>query len=145
MPPMPTNESGRTELTMRELCERAIPGPYFVSHDDKDPGEDYHAHIGSGLAVVDTGRSGDWPVARFCEWPTAQLIARCPPSVMLAVVEALEEAKRTHYYCEDSFYSCPKHPEGCGDDNAGIDCNCGADAVNTVIDRALSLLNTPGT
>lgn len=38
---------------------------------------------------------------------------------------------RSHYCCdEDSWYSCPKHPEGCGDDNAGSDCNCGADAWN---------------
>lgn len=142
---MPTNESGRTELTMRELCERAIPGPYFVSHDDKDPGEDYHAHIGSGLAVVDTGRSGDWPVARFCEWPTAQLIARCSPDTMKAVYEQLVKSKRPHDYCEDSWYSCPKATDGCANDDAGDKCNCGADDFNAELTRILNLLDGTNT
>lgn len=71
------------------LLKGATPGPYFVSHDDKDPGKNYHAHISSGLAVIDTGRSEDWPVARFCEWPTARYLARLDPAVMAVVWEAL--------------------------------------------------------
>jgi len=29
-----------------------------------------------------------------------------------------------HYECEDSWYSCPKSPDGCSDDRQDI-CNCG--------------------
>lgn len=51
----------------------------------------------------------------------------------------LEAAKRRHYYCEDSWYSCPLDPDGCADDSAPKNrCNCGADAFNAKIDAALA-------
>ena len=31
-----------------------------------------------------------------------------------------------HYYCEDSWYSCPKAEDGCANEGAGKECNCGA-------------------
>jgi hypothetical protein len=47
------------------------------------------------------------------------------------ILEYLETTKRDHYNCEeDTFYSCPKHPES----TAIYDldgCNCGADAFNS--------------
>lgn len=49
-------------------------------------------------------------------------------------------AHRVHTYCEDSWYSCPKAEDGCCDEHAGDDCNCGADEhnaeVEATIDRA---------
>ena len=42
--------------------------------------------------------------------------------------------KRQHYYCEDTWYSCPKHEEGCANDAEGKDCNCGADKWNALIE-----------
>jgi hypothetical protein len=45
-------------------------------------------------------------------------------------------ARRPHYGCEDSWYSCPKHPEGCANGEAGEDCNCGADKHNAEVGRA---------
>ena len=45
-------------------------------------------------------------------------------------IEALENNKRTHYYCEDTWYSCPKHEDGCANEYAGEECNCGADETN---------------
>lgn len=30
-----------------------------------------------------------------------------------------------HYYCEDTWYSCPQHAEGCADYSAGKECRCG--------------------
>ena len=65
-------------LTEKQLCEieaelkAATPGPYFVGTDSAVDCPD-HAH--SGLALVDTGRESDWPIARLCEWPTARFIA----------------------------------------------------------------------
>ena len=53
------------------LSEKAIQTPYFVGEDDAED----TPHINSGLALVDTGRIEDWPVARLCEWPTANYIA----------------------------------------------------------------------
>lgn len=51
---------------------------------------------------------------------------------------ALLKAKIGHYGCEDRWYSCPKHQDGCANDADGTDCNCGADQHNTEIDAALS-------
>lgn len=42
---------------------------------------------------------------------------------------------RTHRYCEDAWYSCPKAEDGCAASEAGDECNCGADRVNAIIDR----------
>ena len=46
--------------------------------------------------------------------------------------------KRKHYYCEDGWYSCPKAEDGCYDEWAGTDCNCGADEFNAEIDSAIN-------
>lgn len=53
-------------------------------------------------------------------------------------------ARRGHYYCdEDTWYSCPAHPEGCADDRQpkGV-CNCGADAHNAEVCRLADLLQS---
>ena len=64
------------------MKDKRIPeGPYFVTADDA---EDCPDHKHSGLAKVDTGLTGDWPIARLCEWPTAELIASIPE--MLATI-----------------------------------------------------------
>lgn len=52
-------------------------------------------------------------------------------------IEALNRNKKTHHYCEDTWYSCPKHEEGCADDREGEDCNCGADRINAEFDKAI--------
>lgn len=52
---------------------------------------------------------------------------------------ALLKAKRSHYYCEDSWYSCPQAEDGCADDRRrGKPCDCGADTFNAEVDRVLS-------
>lgn len=48
-------------------------GPAFASSDEA---KDTIPHKNSGLALVDTGRVSDWPIARLCEWNTAGFIAR---------------------------------------------------------------------
>ena len=35
--------------------------------------------------------------------------------------------KRDHAWCEDCWYTCPKHEESCSDESG---CNCGADSFN---------------
>ncbi len=59
---------------------------------------------------------------------------------MKQALEALKNNKRTHYYCEDTWYSCPKHEDGCANDSEGDDCNCGADKANAEIDDAITAL-----
>ena len=54
--------------------------------------------------------------------------------LMQQALEALEANRRTHYYCEDSWYSCPKHEDGCANEAEGNECNCGADKANAEID-----------
>ena len=51
--------------------------------------------------------------------------------------EALESLRQKHYTCEDGWYSCPKCEEGCLDERAGSECNCGAEQQNAIIDNAL--------
>ena len=60
--------------------------------------------------------------------------------LMQQALDALEKNKRTHYYCEDTWYSCPKHEDGCANDAEGDDCNCGADRINTVLDKTIKAL-----
>lgn len=55
-------------------------------------------------------------------------------------LEALENNKQTHYYCEDTWYSCPQHEEGCANDSVGDECNCGADKANAEIDKVITAI-----
>ena len=55
-------------------------------------------------------------------------------------LEALGSNRRTHHYCEDTWYSCPKHEDGCANDSEGDECNCGADKVNAGIDQAITAI-----
>lgn len=51
--------------------------------------------------------------------------------------EALSRCKRGHYYCEDSWYSCPLAEGGCANDSKAAVCDCGAEAFNAEIDAML--------
>jgi len=55
-------------------------------------------------------------------------------------LEALENNRQTHHYCEDTWYSCPKHEEGCANESEGDECNCGADEANAEIDQAITAI-----
>jgi hypothetical protein len=59
---------------------------------------------------------------------------------MKQVLEVLNNNRRKHYSCEDSWYSCPKDEDGCANDQAGDDCTCGADKSNVEIDAAIAAL-----
>jgi hypothetical protein len=61
-------------------------------------------------------------------------------TAMKKALDALESSKQTHHYCEDTWYSCPKHEDGCANDAEGDECNCGADQANAVIDSAITSL-----
>lgn len=58
--------------------------------------------------------------------------------------ELLKQSKRSHYYCEDPWYSCPKAEEGCADDSKEDVCDCGAEDWNAKVDAALSPQREPG-
>lgn len=61
------------------------------------------------------------------------------PIEQTAVLEALRKlARRSHYYCEDSWYSCPKAEDGSANDAKGGDCDCGADEHNAEVERAFA-------
>ena len=59
---------------------------------------------------------------------------------VLELIESLAKAgKCEHYYCDDSWYSCPLAESGCANDDVSPDkCNCGADEKNTEIDNILT-------
>lgn len=67
-----------------------IPAPPWFAAEDR--AEDCPAHKNSGLALVDTGRSGDWPIARLCEWQTAEFIAKSPERIR-ALLDQLAETE----------------------------------------------------
>ena len=67
-----THKSPGWVAAIDALYEKATKGPYFVSIDEA---HDTIAHPDSGLAMIDTGRQGDWPVLRLGEWPTTEFIA----------------------------------------------------------------------
>ena len=52
-------------------------------------------------------------------------------------LETLENNRRVHHDCEDTWYSCPKSAEGCANEDEGDECNCGADEANREIDSAI--------
>lgn len=84
-------------LTLERLAEieqavaKATPGPYYVAADDAADTVD---HAGSGLSLVDTGRHGDWPIARLCETNNADLIALCDPATVASLCDAFRERDR---------------------------------------------------
>jgi hypothetical protein len=47
----------------------------------------------------------------------------------------LEKSRRTHYYCDDGWYTCPKHPDGCSNKQIEKKCNCGADEFNNELNE----------
>ena len=75
---------------LERLHKEAPEGPYYVGDDDA---EDCPPHRKSGLAMVDTGRVSDWPIARLCEWNTARLIAFGLPALP-ELIEAARERDR---------------------------------------------------
>lgn len=81
-----------TPSELQALHEKATQGPVYVIFDEATDTKD-HAH--SGLAMIDTGRSMDWPIARLCEWPTAHLVAYLYNSVpdLLDMMRKLERAE----------------------------------------------------
>ena len=55
------------------------------------------------------------------------------------VWELLKESRRGHYYCEDSWYSCPLAEGGCADARQPkAKCNCGASEWNARVEAALA-------
>lgn len=60
------------------------------------------------------------------------------------IIKEITELKRSHYYCEDSWYSCPKAEDGCANEDEGPDCNCGAEEYNAKIDAIVTKLHEMG-
>lgn len=54
------------------------------------------------------------------------------------VLQFLQVSRRSHYYCDDCWHTCPKHPEGCCDHTAGDACRCGADEYNSRLDDMIA-------
>jgi hypothetical protein len=60
--------------------------------------------------------------------------------VLKMALEALENNKQTHYYCDNTWYSCPKHEDGCANEFESDECNCGADKINAEFDKAITAI-----
>jgi hypothetical protein len=54
--------------------------------------------------------------------------------------EAMRLGRIEHYYCEDSWYSCPQAEGGCSDEAWGTECTCGADSHNAALAAHLEKL-----
>jgi hypothetical protein len=66
------------------------------------------------------------------------------PNIKQICTELASLARREHYYCEDSWYSCPKAEGGCANDAEGGECNCGADKHNAKVDALLAATELEG-
>lgn len=61
---------------------------------------------------------------------------------MNEIIEAIKKlAHKAHYYCEDSWYSCPLAEDGCANDSIEQKCRCGADAANEKLAILFKQLN----
>ena len=49
------------------------------------------------------------------------------------VGKLLTLARQSHHCCDDRWYSCPAHEDGCANDNETV-CNCGADKHNANVE-----------
>lgn len=73
MPEPTTPQLTESEVEEIEARMNKTPeGPWFAA---SDAAKECGPHRDSGLALVDTGRESDWPIARLCEWHKAQFIA----------------------------------------------------------------------
>lgn len=86
--PEPTILDDGAVTEIEALSAKVPDGPWFTASDDAD---DVPGHRRSGLALVETGRSADWWIARLCEWHIAQFIADSKTNVdaLCATVRAL--------------------------------------------------------
>ena len=57
-----------------------------------------------------------------------------------AINELLEQLRRSHYACEDCFYSCPKAEDDYCGDSERTECKCGADKYNAILDDCLAAI-----
>ena len=61
------------------------------------------------------------------------------------ILKELESLKAEHYYCDDSWYSCPLAPAGCANDSIPEDeCTCGALDQHKRIDKLIEDLTRNG-
>lgn len=58
---------------------------------------------------------------------------------MLAELEKLRQNHLT--VDEDCWYSCPKSEDYCNTSQRSVECNCGADEHNKILDGIISFLN----
>ena len=74
---------------LRALAAKVPEGPWFAGADEA---EDAPVH-GKTLAMVDTGRSADWPIARLTEWPTASYLAAVDPQTVVGLLDEIERLR----------------------------------------------------
>jgi len=61
------------------------------------------------------------------------------------VIKEILSLKKRHYYCEDSWYSCPLAEDGCCDDSVDKSkCRCGADSQHKQVDAIIEELHRLG-
>lgn len=58
---------------------------------------------------------------------------RAIPQLVMLIAPLARCAIREHYSRGDPYYSCPKHPKGSANDEAGSRCDCGADEHNVKV------------
>lgn len=124
-------------MTSYKSDNRIPEGPYFVTADDA---EDTIDHRHSGLAKVDTGRSGDWPIARLCEWPTAQMIASIPEmltsiATQCTVIDGLAAVVKAYRHERGCVVD---HRPGCAHVDRNEPCDCGLVKLDKQANAALA-------
>ena len=117
------------------------PCPFCGSVPDIEPIEDCEYINCSNLVCIDgiyCLTTKQWNTRPIEDELRAEIARR--DEIIARLKEALPTFKRGHYYCDDCWYSCPKAEDGCCDEGAGEDCNCGADEWNARIDLLMKEL-----
>lgn len=60
--------------------------------------------------------------------------AKRSESLLTDLLNLRSLAIQQHYYCEDCWYTCPEHEEGCCDDMKPKKCDCGANKHNEEVE-----------
>lgn len=98
------------------LTKEELDNLYTLAHDKRIPlprwfarfdhATDCPDHQDSGLAAVDTGRSSDWPIARLCEWPTAEYIAAANPLMISRLIQQVRDYKEQRDELSEIIEKC---------------------------------------
>ncbi len=123
------------KMTWESWLMRAVQCPYRAKYGDycgvHSPEKKKERAAARGPTQYESDRA-----AEKAERKRVEALESSHAELLEEVGRLKKLAHRGHTYCEDGWYSCPKAEDGCLDERAGDDCNCGADEHNAEVETA---------